>query len=318
VTEPSIQAVALERRYGSVHAVRGVSFTVAPGEIFGFLGRNGSGKTTTVRMLTTLTRPTSGDAMVGGVDVVRDPAGVRARIGVTMQDAALDPMMTGVEHLRLVGRLWSLSKAEAKARADEVLELFGLAADGGRAIGTYSGGMQRRLDIATALLARPEVLFLDEPTTGLDPQSRRALWHEIRRLQADGVTVFLTTQYLEEADQLADRLAIVDDGSIIAEGSPAELKRRHGRKHVTVDAGTSVETLRVRLPEHDVRRSNGRVVVELPGDGDVDAVLAHLRAELGDLSGLTVTEVGLEDVFVRLTGTAIAIGASGDSPEAAA
>lgn len=325
MTQPSIRAVALEKHYGEVHAVRGVSFAVSPGEIFGFLGRNGSGKTTTVRMLTTLTRPTSGEAQVGGIDVVRDPAGVRARIGVTMQDAALDPTMTGVEHLRLVGRLWGLSKGQSRARADELLELFGLSADGARAIGTYSGGMQRRLDIATALLAQPAILFLDEPTTGLDPQSRRALWNEIRRLRAEGVTVFLTTQYLEEADQLADRLAIVDDGLIIAEGSPTELKRRHGRKHLVVDAvkgdhgaGADMSSLRLRLRAHDVNARDGRLVVELAGDTDVDAVLTDLRSELGELTGLTITDVGLEDVFVRLTGAGIAIGAPNGRPEAAA
>jgi ABC-2 type transport system ATP-binding protein len=225
--EPAITAHELTKQYGDVAALHGVTFEVGAGAIFGYLGRNGSGKTTTVRILTTLTRPTSGTATVAGVRIDRARE-VRRRIGVTLQDAALDPSMTGADHLRLVAGLWGLRRTEAAGRTDELLELFGLVDAADRRIATYSGGMQRRLDIATALVRRPSVLFLDEPTTGLDVQSRRALWAEIRRLRADGVTIFLTTQYLEEADELADRIAIVDAGRIVAEGTPAELKALHG------------------------------------------------------------------------------------------
>jgi ABC-2 type transport system ATP-binding protein len=317
MTQPSISAVALEKRYGDVHAVRGVTFDVRPGEIFGFLGRNGSGKTTTVRMLTTLTKPTGGRAFVAGIDVVLDPAAVRTVVGVTMQEAALDPNMSGREHLVFVARLWGLGRTQATQRADELLVLFGLAGDGGRAIGTYSGGMQRRLDIATSLLARPRVLFLDEPTTGLDPQSRRALWDEIRRLRNDGVTVFLTTQYLEEADQLADRLAVIDNGEVIAEGSPIELKRQHGKKHIRIPSSGAVDGLRTRLAGLPVVAHNGHLVVELDAGGSIDAVLDSVRAELGGLEGISVTDVDLEDVFVRLTGSAITAGANDPGEEAA-
>jgi ABC-2 type transport system ATP-binding protein len=223
--DASIEAEQLVKRYGDTVAVAGVSFAVAPGEIFGYLGRNGSGKTTTVRMLTTLTRPSSGRGQVAGINIA-DARRVREHIGVTMQEAALDEAMTAAEHLRFVAGLSGAGRRAA--RAGELVELVGLADVAGKRIGSYSGGMKRRLDIASALVNRPSVLFLDEPTTGLDPQSRRALWDEIRSLQATGVTVFLTTQYIEEADQLAHRIAIVDTGIVIAEGTPRELKAATG------------------------------------------------------------------------------------------
>jgi ABC-2 type transport system ATP-binding protein len=307
--DSAIRTLDLSKSFGDRHAVRGVSFEVAPGEIFGYLGRNGSGKTTTVRMLTTLTRPTSGGAWVAGVDVAREPAAVRRRIGVTMQEAALDPAMIATEHLVLAGRLLGLSKSSAAARADELLELFGLSGDGSRRIATYSGGMQRRLDIATSLIGEPEILFLDEPTNGLDPQSRRALWAEIRRLRANGVTIFLTTQYLEEADQLADRLAIIDEGTIIAEGSPAELKRRHGKREITVRVDNP-PTLERALGEYPVRQLNGHVVIDVETGVDLDPVLDAIRGAVGTLDGLSIADVDLEDVFVRLTGLDIAIASS--------
>jgi ABC-2 type transport system ATP-binding protein len=304
--DAAIRTRDLSKSFGRHHAVREVSFEVARGEIFGYLGRNGSGKTTTVRMLTTLTRPTSGAAWVGGIDVAEEPAAVRGRIGVTMQDAALDPAMNGTEHLILAGRLLGLSKAAAVARASELLELFGLTEDGSRRIATYSGGMQRRLDIATSLIGQPEILFLDEPTNGLDPQSRRALWGEIRRLRSNGVTIFLTTQYLEEADQLADRLALIDDGTIIAEGSPAELKQLHGKREITVSTGHA-STLEEALAAYPVRRENGLVVIDVEPGADVEPVLSAVRSAVGTLDGLSITDVDLEDVFVRLTGVDIAI-----------
>jgi ABC-2 type transport system ATP-binding protein len=211
-------------RSGTVEAVRGVDLDVHHGEIFGFLGPNGAGKSTTVRMLTTLTGITGGTATVAGVDVGSDPDGVRRKIGVALQEAGLDPRQTGREILVLQARLFGLSRAEAGKRAEELLELVGLADAADRLTKGYSGGMKRRLDLASALVHRPDVLFLDEPTTGLDPASRVVVWDEVRRINELGTTVFLTTQYLEEADQLCGRLAIIDDGKIVTAGTPAELK----------------------------------------------------------------------------------------------
>jgi ABC-2 type transport system ATP-binding protein len=211
-------------REGTVEAVRGVDLEVHTGEIFGFLGPNGAGKSTTVRMLTTLLSITSGRAEVAGVDVTRDPDDARRRIGVALQEAGLDPRQTGRELLVMHGRLFGLSAAEAKERARQLLALVELEDAADRVIKGYSGGMQRRLDLAAALVHEPEVLFLDEPTTGLDPASRLTVWEELRRINGRGTTVFLTTQYLEEADQLCDRLAIIDGGLIVREGTPDELK----------------------------------------------------------------------------------------------
>jgi ABC-2 type transport system ATP-binding protein len=211
-------------RGGTVEAVRGVDLQVAAGEVFGFLGPNGAGKSTTVRMLTTLMSLTSGTAKVAGIDVAADPDAARRRIGVALQEAGLDPRQTGRELLVLQARLFGSAAAAAAARAQELLELVDLVEAADRRVKGYSGGMKRRLDLATALVHEPEVLFLDEPTTGLDPASRLTVWDEVRRINAKGTTVFLTTQYLEEADQLCDRLAIIDGGRIVREGTPAELK----------------------------------------------------------------------------------------------
>ena len=252
VTEPqpsealrtgAVQARGLVKTYrvraGTVEAVRGVDLHVEEGEIFGFLGPNGAGKSTTVRMLTTLLSITAGTAQVAGLDVAAQPDAARQRIGVALQEAGLDPRQTGRELLVLQGRLFDLSAREAAARAIELLELVELTDAADRRIKTYSGGMKRRLDLASALVHRPEVLFLDEPTTGLDPASRVTVWEEVRRINQRGTTVFLTTQYLEEADQLCDRLAIIDGGRIVSEGTPAQLKHelavQLGRVDVTLD-----------------------------------------------------------------------------------
>jgi ABC-2 type transport system ATP-binding protein len=224
----AVEAVGLVKTYrsrsGTVDAVRGVDLQVDAGEVFGFLGPNGAGKSTTVRMLTTLLSLTSGTARVSGLDVARQPDDVRRRIGVALQEAGLDPRQTGRELLVLQGRLFDLSASEAGARAVQLLELVELSDAADRPIKSYSGGMKRRLDLASALVHEPEVLFLDEPTTGLDPASRLTVWDELRRINERGTTIFLTTQYLEEADQLCDRLAIIDDGRIVREGTPASLK----------------------------------------------------------------------------------------------
>jgi ABC-2 type transport system ATP-binding protein len=225
---PAVVAEGLVKHYtgreGTVEAVRGVDLAVTTGEIFGFLGPNGAGKSTTVRMLTTLLTITDGRAEVAGIDVARDPDAARGRIGVALQEAGLDPRQTGRELLNLHGRLFGLSAAASANRADELLALVELEEAADRVVKGYSGGMQRRLDLAAALVHEPDVLFLDEPTTGLDPASRLTIWDELRRINGHGTTIFLTTQYLEEADQLCDRLAIIDGGLIVREGTPERLK----------------------------------------------------------------------------------------------
>ncbi len=233
---PPIEAVGLVKRFGDVTAVDGVDLTVDQGEIFGFLGPNGAGKSTTVRMLVTLLRPTAGSARVAGHDVVTEAGAVRRAIGVALQDAAIDPLMTGRELVRLQAVLHGLSKQVVRERGAELLERVGLTAAADRRVGTYSGGMRRRLDLALSLVHEPRVLFLDEPTTGLDPTSRVALWEEVRRLNTEsGTTVMLTTQYLEEADQLAGRIAIIDGGRIVRQGRPAELKAAVGSPTLRIE-----------------------------------------------------------------------------------
>src|SRR5712692_8980613 len=253
-----IEAEGLVREFkGGVVAVAGIDLHVAEGEIYGFLGPNGAGKSTTVHMLTTLLPPTDGRATVAGFDIVREGPQVRKAIGAALQEAALDPILTGREHMRLQTALHALPREERQARGDKLLERVGLTAAADRKVRTYSGGMKRRLDLALALVHRPRILFLDEPTTGLDPQSRSALWQEVARLaKEDGVTVFLTTQYLEEADILCDRVGIIDQGKIVAEGTPAALKAEIGRPTVEVVPADPAE--RVRLA--DLLRRFGELV----------------------------------------------------------
>jgi ABC-2 type transport system ATP-binding protein len=233
--EPAVEAVGLEKSYGDVKVLDGVDLRVARGSVFSLLGPNGAGKTTTVKILSTLIAADGGRASVAGFDVMSERRAVRRSISLTGQYAAVDELQTGAENLYMMGRLAGLSRRDARRRAAELLERFDLVAAGGRRVGTYSGGMRRRLDLACSLVGRPAVLFLDEPTTGLDPRSRQAMWEVIGELLADGVTVFLTTQYLEEADRLADRIAVLDRGRIVAEGTAAELKRMVAIPDATLD-----------------------------------------------------------------------------------
>jgi ABC-2 type transport system ATP-binding protein len=234
----AIEVEQLQRRFSSdVVAVAGIDLEVKEQEIYAFLGPNGAGKTTTVRMLTTLLKPTGGSARVAGYDVVRQQGRVRRSIGVALQEAALDPLMTGRELMQLQATLHGLTRDESKRRGDKLLNRVGLMEAADRRVGTYSGGMRRRLDLASALVHDPKVLFLDEPTTGLDPVSRITIWEEVRKLNDEGTTVFLTTQYLEEADQLADRVGIIDEGRMAAEGTPGALKAQIGRAHLEITIG---------------------------------------------------------------------------------
>src|SRR5437764_3237424 len=293
-----------------IRAVDGIDLGVAPGEIFGFLGPNGAGKSTTVLVLTTLLPPTAGRARVGGLDVVREGAAVRRAIGASLQESALDPYLSGREHMRLQSALHGIGKSEREARGDELLARVGLTEAADRKVGGYSGGMKRRLDLALALVHRPRLLFLDEPTTGLDVQSRTALWDEVRRLAADGVTVFLTTQYLEEADALAHRVGIIDRGKLVAEGTPTELKATIGRPSVEaipLDAGDRARTADVlgRFGEETPASTNG-VAVRLPeGFGDLAEVVRALDAEGIAIADLRLHAPTLDDVFLAKTGRSL-------------
>ena len=298
------------RHFGSgddrITAVDGVDLRVEAGEIVGFLGPNGAGKSTTVRMLTTLLRPTGGRAWVAGFDVVTEADQVRRNIGVALQDAAIDPLMTGHELLMLQAVLYGLPKQQHRKKAGELLERVGLSDAGDRRVGTYSGGMRRRLDLALSLIHEPSVLFLDEPTTGLDPMSRIALWEEIRRLNNEGTTVLLTTQYLEEADQLAERIAIIDHGKIVRKGRPAELKAEVGSPTLFIDvAPEQADAARGVLSEFgDLRPSaEGKLGVGLDdGAGAVSAVVRRLDESGIPVRHLELREPSLDDVFAEATG----------------
>jgi ABC-2 type transport system ATP-binding protein len=295
---------------GGVRAVDGIDLQVAPGEIYGFLGPNGAGKSTTVLVLTTLLPPTAGRATVAGLDVVHDGAAVRRAIGASLQESALDPSLTGREHMRLQSALHGLDKADRDARGRELLERVGLSEAADRKVGGYSGGMKRRLDLGLALVHRPRLLFLDEPTTGLDPQSRAALWDEVRRLAGDGVTVFLTTQYLEEADVLANRVGIIDRGKIVAEGTPAELKAEIGRPSVEAipedpnDRDRLAATLR-RFGEEAAASSNGAAVRLPEGAGDLAEIVRVLDSEGLRVADLRLHSPTLDDVFLAKTGRSL-------------
>jgi ABC-2 type transport system ATP-binding protein len=322
--QPAIHATGIRRLFGETVALDGVDVMVEPGEIYGFLGPNGAGKTTLVRVLTTLLRPTAGSAIVAGADVVRDTESVRYRIGVALQEASLDPGQTGRELLDLQASLFAIPKAVARVRVAELIELVDLGDAIDRRVETYSGGMRRRLDLALALVHDPEVLFLDEPTTGLDPVSRRQIWDEVRRLNREqGLTVFLTTQYLEEADELADRVGIIANGRIVAEGTPDELKRTIGRDVVVAQIEGDVAAACVALealPDVESVRTAGEELTAVVSDGP--AAVPGIAVALNEIAHVRVTQLSfrrpsLDDVFLEVTGARIAGAAAapaGDSP----
>ncbi len=321
-TQPIIEVRDLVKVYGGeTRAVDGIGFEVARGELFGFLGPNGAGKTTTIRILATLLEATSGEARVAGFDVAHEPHEARRRLGLALQTPALDAFSTGRETLELAGRLRRMPAAEIRRRSAELLELTGLSHVAGKLTGTYSGGMKRRLDLASALMHRPELLILDEPTEGLDPQSRVALWEELERLNASGTTMLLTTHHMQEADRLCSRLAIIDHGQIVVDGSPADLKRSVGADTVVLqlesaDGGRSIgadgnlDRLRGLLagvvqPDAVTPHPLGVSLAVRDASGAIPAILRRLDGDGLEIAGLQMSEPSLDDVFMKYTGRRI-------------
>jgi ABC-2 type transport system ATP-binding protein len=305
--ELAVEASGLEKSYGTVRVLDGVDLRVERGSVFALLGPNGAGKTTTVRILTTLIRPDAGQARVAGFDVVRDRRRVRRAISLTGQYAALDELQTGAENLRMMGRLSGLSGRRARRRAGELLERFDLADSGDRQVATWSGGMRRRLDLAASLVADPTVIFLDEPTTGLDPRGRQAMWQVVGDLAGSGVTVFLTTQYLEEADRLADRIALLDGGRVVADGTATQLKGRIAEQRldlVLADAAAFQDAAGL-LGGRAVQRDPGRLTISVATDGSaaqVRALLDEVDPGRRGVRTFAVHTATLDDVFLALTG----------------
>ena len=317
-SDKAVVVAGIKKSFGSVQALRDVSFEVERGEVLGLLGPNGAGKTTTVNILSTLIKPDSGRALIAGHDVVADPAGVRRALMLTGQHAALDDLLTGRENLLMFGRLQGLTKKVAKQRAQELLEQFDLVQAGDRAVGNYSGGMKRRIDIACGLVVRPEVVFLDEPTTGLDPRSRQAIWELVTDFKEAGIATLLTTQYLEEADQLADHVVIVDHGRSIATGTPGELKGRAGRDRVEIRVRDAADLSAARdvlaplgVEEPTVDEPNRRVAVGVEYGTDRLSDAIRILAERGiDIDDVGLRRPTLDEVFLHLTGTAVELEAA--------
>lgn len=309
--EPAIEAIDLVKRFGGPSdrpAVGGVSFSVPPGTVLGMLGPNGAGKTTTVRMMTTLTQPTSGTARVAGYDVCREPDQVRRNMGLTGQVATVDELLTGRENIKMIGGLYGISRRDLNRLGDQLLERFSIADAADRVVKSYSGGMRRRLDLAVSLLASPPVLFLDEPTTGLDPRSRSDLWTMLRELVAAGTTLLLTTQYLEEADQLADNIVVIDQGRIIAQGTPLQLKEQAGNASLIVTVSHAVDLPAAR---ELLARTGAEVHVDVGarqltaaanGIADLTRVADWLQQSAIDVDDIGLSRPSLDDVFLSLTG----------------
>jgi len=307
-SDPAIEAIGLVKQFDETLAVDDVSFAVPRGSVLGLLGPNGAGKTTTVRMMTTLTRPTRGTARVAGHDVVEEPAAVRRSMGLTGQTATVDELLTGRENLWLIGSLYGIDRRRIARIGDELLERFSLTDAAGRVVKTYSGGMRRRLDLAVSLVAAPPVLFLDEPTTGLDPRSRVELWEVLRDLVRDGTTLLLTTQYLEEADQLADDIVVIDRGRVIAQGTPLQLKDASGKAALVVtvsrpeDLPVAVERVREAGLDVHVDEAARRITAPAQGLGDITRIAALFEGSGIDLDDLGLQRPSLDDVFLNLTG----------------
>ena len=305
MTATAIRASGLRKSYGDTLVLDGIDFEVATGSVYALLGPNGAGKTTAVHMLTTMLTPDAGEVEVGGHDLRTDPEGVRAAIGVTGQFSAVDNLLTGQENLQLMADLNHLPRDEGRRRIADLLDRFDLVEAGGRMVATYSGGMKRRLDLAMTLVGDPRIVFLDEPTTGLDPRGRRTMWDIVRALVADGITIFLTTQYLEEADELAGRIALLDGGHIVAEGTPAELKRMVPGGHIRLEFGDPVQLERAAEHLTTARRDPDALALDVPTDGEVatlQAVLDRLSATSVEIAGLSLHTPDLDDVFLSLTG----------------
>lgn len=305
----AIQTNALTKAFGDTRALNGIDLTVREGSVYGLLGPNGAGKTTTIRILSTLLAPDAGQATVAGFDVVREPDAVRRKVGLTGQYASVDEDLTGIENLILVGRLLGLSWKEARRRGGELLDAFGLSEAAGRQVRTYSGGMRRRIDIAASLVTVPDILFLDEPTTGLDPRGRNHVWELVRRIASEGTTVLLTTQYLDEADRLAERLAVIDHGRVIAEGTSRELKASVGANavHVRLIDSTQFEvaqTIITRVTGNGVLPGSDAQVVaaRLASAAQAATVLAALNEAGVDVAEFSVGTPSLDEVFLALTG----------------
>jgi len=301
----AVVVTAVQKRFGETVVLDGVDLTVIEGTVFALLGPNGAGKTTLVRILSTLVPADSGDARVAGHDLLGDPDGVRSSIGVTGQFSAVDDLLTGRENLQLMADLNHLGRIAGRARVDDLLDRFGLMDAAAKPVSTYSGGMRRRLDLAMTLVGSPQVIFLDEPTTGLDPRSRRQMWNDIRELVTGGVTIFLTTQYLDEADELADRIAVLDRGRIVAEGTPDELKRRLPGGHVRLQFAEPPALRAAAALFDDATADEEQLVLRVPGSGDV-ASLRQLLTKLDEaqiaVAELSIHSPDLDDVFFAVTG----------------
>ena len=305
MTGTAIRATGLRKSYGENVVLAGIDLEVATGSVFALLGPNGAGKTTTVHMLTTMLTPDAGEVEVGGHDLRTDPEGVRSEIGVTGQFSAVDNLLTGQENLQLMADLNHLPREEGRRRIVDLLDRFDLAEIAGRMVATYSGGEKRRLDLAMTLVGDPRIVFLDEPTTGLDPRGRRTMWDIVRGLVADGITIFLTTQYLEEADELAGRIALLDEGHIVAQGTPAELKRLVPGGHIRLEFGDPAHLEKAAERLGDARRDPDALALDVPTDGEVAslrAVLDRLAAISVEVAGVSIHTPDLDDVFLSLTG----------------